>query len=433
MGCFSMKRHSRQSFVGRVLAEMPREIDLSNIDKIAFMRELEALHAELVADLGPDDLRHLRKMSRWGRLCSAAGYLTAWIVPNPISAYLMSQGTTFRWIVMHHIGHRGYDQVPGAPTHLTSKGFAQGARRYLDWPDWMHPEAWCCQHNDQHHMRSGQYADPDLIERNFTVMRGLNLPLFLKDVNMLLFASTWKPTYLTPALIRALYMAKRRRNGEPMEFSEEESLNQFFDFLKDPRGLAQWKRLYNPMSPEGRQLWTECLLPYSIVNFGAVPALFGLLLGPVAWFNVFINSVMAEIFTNVHSFVIMAVNHAGEDVPRFEGRTHGKAEWYVRQAAHSVNCTGGTDVADFLQGYLNYQIEHHLWPDLPMLKYRQAQPKVEAICLKYGVPYVRENIWRRFLKARKVITGRCSAPVGKTKAQEVPERAGRITALGAAE
>ena len=40
----------------------------------------------------------------------------------------------------------------------------------------------------------------------------------------------------------------------------------------------------------------------------------------------------------------------------------------------------GGDVNDFLHGWLNYQIEHHLFPDLPPLRYRQLQPKVKARC-----------------------------------------------------
>ena len=44
-----------------------RELDLSSIDLEAFTRDLDALHAELVAGLGAADLAHLRKMERWGR------------------------------------------------------------------------------------------------------------------------------------------------------------------------------------------------------------------------------------------------------------------------------------------------------------------------------------------------------------------------------
>ena len=42
----------------------------------------------LVQDVGPEDLAHLLKLERWGRICTGLGYATAWIAPNPISAFL---------------------------------------------------------------------------------------------------------------------------------------------------------------------------------------------------------------------------------------------------------------------------------------------------------------------------------------------------------
>ena len=47
-------------------------------------------------------------------------------VPNPISMALLSLGRGTRWMLMHHIGHRGYDRVPNVPAKYTSKVFARG-------------------------------------------------------------------------------------------------------------------------------------------------------------------------------------------------------------------------------------------------------------------------------------------------------------------
>jgi fatty acid desaturase len=74
----------------------------------------------------------------------------------------------------------------------------------------------------------------------------------------------------------------------------------------------------------------------------------------------------------------------------------------------SADFTGGSDLADFFQGYLNYQIEHHLFPDLPPKKLHEAQPLVEALCKKHGVPYVREPIGRRVKQLVDVMVGRRS-------------------------
>ena len=34
------------------------------------------------------------------------------------------------------------------------------------------------------------------------------------------------------------------------------------------------------------------------------------------------------------------------------------------------------DLNDFFHGWLNFQIEHHLWPQLSMLSYQKAAPEV---------------------------------------------------------
>lgn len=87
-------------------------------DPAAFARDVAALRADLTAAIGPEDLAHLKKLERWGRLCSALGYATAWIAPNPLSALLIAHGNTVRWtIVMHHVGHGAYDRVPGVRRH----------------------------------------------------------------------------------------------------------------------------------------------------------------------------------------------------------------------------------------------------------------------------------------------------------------------------
>ena len=126
----------------------------------------------------------------------------------------------------------------------------------------------------------------------------------------------------------------------------------------------------------------------------------------------------AEALTNVHTFAIIAPNHAGDDVYRFDTPAKGRAELYVRQVAGSANYATGGDVRDFLQGFLNYQIEHHLFPTLSPRKYQQMQPRVKAICAKYGVPYVQQSVFRRVKKLVDVMVGNTSMLHGVTRARE---------------
>jgi hypothetical protein len=114
--------------------------DLDAIDLEGFARGVKALRGEIDASLGPDDLRHLRRIERWGRVATAVGLATAPIVPNPLSAAALALGRATRWLLMHHVGHRGYDKVPAVPPRFTARVFARGWRRLIDWIDWMIPK-----------------------------------------------------------------------------------------------------------------------------------------------------------------------------------------------------------------------------------------------------------------------------------------------------
>ena len=120
------------------------------------------------------------------------------------------------------------------------------------------------------------------------------------------------------------------------------------------------------------------------------------------------NSLLAELITNAHSFLVIVTNHAGEDMHRFDAPMGHKAEFYRRQVVGSTNFATGGDLNDFLHGWLNYQIEHHLFPDLPMRQYARIQPEVKAICAKHGVPYVQESVWVRLRKTVAVAIGDAS-------------------------
>ncbi len=84
------------------------------------------------------------------------------------------------------------------------------------------------------------------------------------------------------------------------------------------------------------------------------------------------------------------------------------SSFYVRQVVSSANYNRGGDLVDFSHGWLNYQIEHHVFPDLSMLQYQQGAPKLEQICQKYGVPYIKENVFKRMMKTLNIMVGQSS-------------------------
>jgi fatty acid desaturase len=121
------------------------------------------------------------------------------------------------------------------------------------------------------------------------------------------------------------------------------------------------------------------------------------------------NLFLAELLTNFHGFLAIVTNHAGNDMYRFRDSCRPySGSFYLRQVLASVDFWTGSDINDFLHGYLNYQIEHHLWPSLSMLSYKRSQPLVKALCKKHGVPYVQENVFLRLKKTIDIMTGASS-------------------------
>jgi fatty acid desaturase len=69
-----------------------------------------------------------------------------------------------------------------------------------------------------------------------------------------------------------------------------------------------------------------------------------------------------------------------------------------RQVLTSRNVAGSRPV-DFLLGGLNYQIEHHLFPNMPRPNLRHAQPLVRAFCAQHDLPYAEAGLFGSYAQA----------------------------------
>lgn len=364
--------------------------DPTMVDLEGFIAALDDLRRESVEGFSEADFVHLRKTERWGRLCTLVGYATAWIFPNPLSAALLGLGMTVRFVVMHFVGHGAYDRVPGVPERYRSTRFARGWRRFVDWLDWIDPESWKVEHNHIHHHTVGQDDDPDLMEEHMQFLRRSRLPMPLRYAAILFMASTWRLIYNAPMSQRIL---RHRREGRMPERRYWPRPSHFLDLRQG----------------EVRELWWRCLLPNGLVRYILLPALF-LPLGTWAVLSVLVNTVLGEIFSSLHIFVVLAPNHCAEDLYRFDGPPKDRREARLRQVVGTANYRCGGELNDFLHLWLNYHIEHHLWPNLPMTAYRRIQPRVRQVCETFGVPYVQQGLWQRFRKTMAISVGRSSMP-----------------------
>jgi fatty acid desaturase len=69
-----------------------------------------------------------------------------------------------------------------------------------------------------------------------------------------------------------------------------------------------------------------------------------------------------------------------------------------RQVLTSRNVRGSW-LVDWLLGGLNYQIEHHLFPNMPRPNLRRAQPLIRAFCEEHGLAYVEASLVGSYAQA----------------------------------
>lgn len=359
-------------------------------DLDAFERALDALRAEVDARLGPADTAHLARIEALGRACAVLGLAACWFGVNVFAVVLLSLGTFVRWaIVAHHVTHGGYDKVPNTPPRYRSKVFGRSGRRFIDWLDWMAPEAWRQEHNVAHHYRLGELADPDQPEENLEWLRRSRLPLVVRRAIVLLLSVLWKPVYYAPNTWNALENHRSRHDAAAL------TLTQLF-FAPEGRGRL-------------REVVRRCWIPYPLWRFGVLPLPF-LLVSADLYGAALINLLLAELLTNAHAFWVIVPNHAGDDLLRFDGPATTRAERLYRQIVGSTNYGCGRDSVDVWHGWLGYQIEHHVWPDLTLLQYRWIQPRLQSLCREHGIPYVQESVWLRMKKTMDVLTGVATMP-----------------------
>ena len=373
--------------------------DYKEVDQEHLQKDIDAIK-ETLGDPTWEDFEHLLKLERWGRSFTFAGFfmifviagfeLTAdfsgfWFwVASIIAAIFIGIGNVARWAdVTHPILHGAYDKVPNIPYRYTKKGFASGWRRYIDWLDWIKPDAWAFEHNIMHHYHLGEPDDPDNIEKNMVWLHDAKIPMFFKYAFVYGFAAVWKLAYYAPNTLRILGNKEKRKNKEPETMEYEIS----------------------PFKKNGFLLWRDYILPYGIVNFVVLPFLF-FPLGMEAVKTAFIIIVMGEIYANLHSFAVITPNHSADDIYQFSTPHKTQGEYYLRQIMGSVNYNTGSDWIDFLHGFLNYQVEHHIFPDRTHFFYQKSQPIIKEICKKHNLEYRQENVFKRFFMTVELMVGK---------------------------
>jgi len=129
------------------------------------------------------------------------------------------------------------------------------------------------------------------------------------------------------------------------------------------------------------------------------------LTGP-AWRSTLSANFTANVIRNIWTNVVIFCGHFPDGAEKFtkkdmENETQG--QWYLRQMLGSANIDAGPVMA-FMTGNLSYQIEHHLFPDLPSNRLAEISVRVEELAEKYDLPYTSGPLAVQYVKSWRTIT-----------------------------
>ncbi|TQL67459.1 fatty acid desaturase [Nocardioides albertanoniae] len=313
----------------------------------AFGAEMDVIRQRIVADLGEDDAAYIYNIVKKQRAFEIAGrslyYLPVigWV---PAVACLSISKILDNMEIGHNVMHGQYDWM-GDPD-LNSRMF--------EWDTMAPSENWKYGHNYMHHTFT------NIVGKD----RDVGYGILRMDEDQ-----EWRPYYLGNPIYAFLLMTFFEW-GVAMHDLEVDEL---------VAGRRTWAENKEIGARILRKVKEQTLKDY---------VLFPLLTGPLAPLT-FAGNFTANIIRNLWTFNIIFCGHFPAGVASFsqeecEDETQG--HWYYRQLLGSANITGGR-LFHIMSGNLSYQIEHHLFPDLPARRYPEIAEEVREICERYDLAY----------------------------------------------
>ena len=148
--------------------------------------------------------------------------------------------------------------------------------------------------------------------------------------------------------------------------------------------IQGFRRAFSPHSFDGRASEITMLL----IRHAALFALVFLVM-PWSIALVFLGTQLAVF--GVYMGASFAPNHKGMPIiPRDQ-----KVDFLRRQVLTSRNIRGGKFM-DVLMGGLNYQVEHHLFPNMPRPSLAKASAMVKEYCREHAISYTETSLWRSY-------------------------------------
>ena len=313
-------------------------------------REFDAIHDEVFASLGDKDSEYIRNVIALQRqlallaraILLGSRYKPAWLLGTGV---LGIAKILENMEIGHNVMHGQWDWMQDPQINSTS----------WDWDSASTKEAWKHSHNYVHH--------------TFTNIRGKDKDLGY-EIMRIDPRQKWKPVYLLQPFYNVILAA----------FFEWGVALHDLDVDAVFAGERTKKEVLHDLKGMRHKAWRQIAKDYI-----AFPALSG----PKGFLPTLTANFTANIIRNVWAYAIIFCGHFPDQCYTFseeETENETRAGFYVRQLLGAANIEG-SPIFHVLSGNLGYQVEHHIFPDMPSSRYAQIAPKVKEICERHKLPY----------------------------------------------
>ena len=338
---------------------------LSEDDVTALGEELDQLRRDVEQSRGERDAAYIKGAIRLQRGLAVGGRTALFASAFP-PAWVA--GTTMLGLAKiienmelgHNVIHGQWDWMNDPEVHSSA----------WEWDTACPSEQWKHSHNFVHHKYTNVVGKDDDV--------GYGILRITRD-------QKWSPVYLAQPLTNAL-LATFFQYGVALH---DLNIKDIRKGRKDPR--TTWRQLKQIGRKIGRQTGKDYVL-------------FPLLSGPQLVSTLTANAT-ANLMRNLWSYTVIFCGHFPDGAEKFtlqELEDETPHEWYLRQMLGSANFRAGPLMA-FMSGNLCYQIEHHLFPDLPSNRYAEMSERVKDICARYDLPYTTGTLWGQYTQTLRTI------------------------------
>lgn len=114
-----------------------------------------------------------------------------------------------------------------------------------------------------------------------------------------------------------------------------------------------------------------------------------ILIVEIPWWHMVLGFIMMHAITGICLALIFQPAHVICETHFYEKDVHGSVEnnWAIHQLQTTANFANGARVFSWFIGGLNNQVEHHLFPKICHVHYRDLAKIVKTTALEFGIPY----------------------------------------------